>query len=87
VQVGIKELRQDAGSWVDRASNGDEVLITRRGRVVAKLVPMDGALRKLDQMIVQGIARAPKKPKDRVLPPLIEGAGSVSDLVAEIRDR
>jgi prevent-host-death family protein len=36
--VGIRQARQDLPDLIDRAEAGEEVIITRQGRPVAKLV-------------------------------------------------
>ena len=36
--ISIRELHQATGRWVRRAADG-EVLVTERGRLVAKIVP------------------------------------------------
>jgi prevent-host-death family protein len=36
--VGIKQARQDLPDLIDRAEAGEEIVITRQGRPVAKLV-------------------------------------------------
>lgn len=38
-QVGIREARQALPTLVDRAEAGEEIVITRQGRPVARLVP------------------------------------------------
>lgn len=37
--VRLSEGRRRLGEWVDRASRGEEIVITRRGQAVARLVP------------------------------------------------
>ena len=36
--ITIRELHQETGRWVRQASSG-EVLVTERGRLIAKIVP------------------------------------------------
>jgi prevent-host-death family protein len=36
--VGIKQARQELPSLIDRAEAGEEVIITRQGKPVAKLI-------------------------------------------------
>jgi prevent-host-death family protein len=36
--VGIKQARQELPDLIDRAEAGEEILITRQGRAVAKIV-------------------------------------------------
>jgi prevent-host-death family protein len=38
-EIGAFEARNKLGQLLDRAEAGEEVVITRRGRVVARLVP------------------------------------------------
>lgn len=38
-RVGLRELRQHASRYVDRAAAGESIEITVRGRLVARLVP------------------------------------------------
>jgi prevent-host-death family protein len=39
-EVGLFEAKNKLSELVDRAERGEEVVITRRGKAVAKLVPM-----------------------------------------------
>jgi prevent-host-death family protein len=38
-QVSVAELRKDIGRYLDRVAKGEEINITRRGKVVAVLGP------------------------------------------------
>lgn len=38
-RIGLRELRQHASQYVDRAAGGESIEITVRGRLVAMLVP------------------------------------------------
>jgi prevent-host-death family protein len=83
-RVGIRELKDNLSSYVARAKEGEEVLITDRGRPVARLVAVDGPTDRLAELVEQGLARPPKTAV-RSLPPLIKANGTVSDLVIEQR--
>jgi prevent-host-death family protein len=37
-QVGIKQARQELPDLIDRAEAGEEIIITRQGRAVARIV-------------------------------------------------
>jgi len=39
--VSIRELRNQGGEIVDRAANGERITITRDGKPVARLTPLD----------------------------------------------
>jgi prevent-host-death family protein len=38
-EIGAFEAKNTLGQLLDRVENGEEIVITRRGRAVAKLVP------------------------------------------------
>lgn len=44
LEVGAFEAKNTLGSLLDRVENGEEVLITRHGRPVARLVPNTGGI-------------------------------------------
>lgn len=39
--MSIRELRNNGGEIVDRAANGEQITITRGGKPVARLVPLE----------------------------------------------
>jgi len=39
VRIGVRELRENLRSWLDRVKAGDELVITERGKAVAQLTP------------------------------------------------
>jgi prevent-host-death family protein len=44
LQIGAFEAKNTLGSLLDRVQNGEEIVITRHGRPVARLVPNSGAV-------------------------------------------
>jgi len=40
MEINVKEARGKISSLIDRVKDGDEIIILRRGKRVAKLVPM-----------------------------------------------
>ncbi|MGH2448696.1 MAG: type II toxin-antitoxin system Phd/YefM family antitoxin, partial [Chloroflexota bacterium] len=55
-QIGIRELRQNAGEWLRRVKEGEFFEITDRGRPVALLVPRpEGG--NIERMIAVGHGR------------------------------
>jgi len=86
MDVGIRELRADLSRWVKRARAGEEVVVTDRGKPVARLVPVDGE-RKIDRLIREGVVTPAPRPWKGPLPkPItIEGVESLSEIV--LRDR
>jgi prevent-host-death family protein len=83
MEVGVRELRDHLSRYLDRVRDGDEVVITDRGRAIARVVPL-GAERVLDRLIAEGIVTPSRQPKRRASRP-IKAKGTVSDLVGEQR--
>jgi prevent-host-death family protein len=80
MEVGIRALRDRLSEFVDLVRAGEELVVTDRGRAVARLVPVDHE-RTLDRLVREGLVeRAPaghrRRPARRVA-----ADGSVSDLV------
>jgi prevent-host-death family protein len=69
-EVGVAQLRRELKDWLERVQSGDEVVITERGRPVARLSGIDVAPL-LDRLAEQGHVKA---------------GGSVADLVVVERD-
>jgi len=60
-EIGAFEAKNRFGQLLDQVEHGDEILITRRGRAVAKLVPADpGFDRDKARRAVAGILRLSK---------------------------
>lgn len=83
MEVGVRELRNNLSRFLDRVRSGEEVVVTDRGRAIARVVPL-GAERALDRLIAQGVVTPARQPKRRTPKP-IKTKGTVSDLVAEQR--
>jgi prevent-host-death family protein len=84
-EVGIRELHDQLSRYVRHVAQGGEVVVTMRGRRVARLSPIDKG-DPLADLRARGLVREPTQPKQpstghrrlRSLEP-------VSDLVAEQR--
>jgi len=60
-EIGAFEAKNRFGQLLDQVEHGDEILITRRGRAVAKLVPaVPGFDRDKARRAVAGILRLSK---------------------------
>ena len=84
MEVGIRELRADLSRFVRRVREGEEIVVTDRGRAVARLVPVDGE-RTIDRLIREGLVIPAQRPWRGKLPEPIEGEGPLSDIVLEDR--
>jgi prevent-host-death family protein len=84
MEVGIRALRADLSRWLKRVEAGEEIVVTDRGKAVARIVPLDGQ-RKIDQLIAAGIVELAPRRLPRPLPKPIRTKGTVSDLLIEGR--
>ena len=79
MDVGIRELRADLSRLIKRVREGEEIVVTDRGKAVARITPLDGEL-KIDQLIAAGLVR-PARRRTGWLPEPTEAKGSVSELI------
>jgi prevent-host-death family protein len=85
-EVGIRELHDQLSRYVGEVATGEEIVVTSRGRPVARLVPIDDAPDPLAELRARGLVREPTQPRrradgrDRPTP-----TGSVSELVIDER--
>lgn len=82
-EVGVRELRDHLSRYLDQVQAGEEVVVTARGRAIARVVPVDGD-RTIDKLIREGLVTPASKRTRRRAKPLVS-SGTVSDLVAEQR--
>lgn len=61
-EVGIRELKDHASAVVDEVEAGASVTVTRRGRAVARLVPVDGRDALREGLAAHGIAWTGRRP-------------------------
>jgi len=82
-EVGIRELRNHLSQYLERVEHGEEVVVTDRGRAVARVLPVSGE-RTIDRLIREGKVTPARRPA-RSVPKRVKATGSVSELVAEQR--
>jgi len=82
-QVGVRELHDRLSAYLEMVETGDEVIVTRRGRRIARLSAL-GAERPLEELARRGLIRMPEEPRSPRRA-RVKGTGSVSELVAEQR--
>jgi prevent-host-death family protein len=63
LEVGIRRLREHLGRYLDEVRAGREVLVTDRGRPVARIVASSGRSR-LDELVAAGIVTLPEHELD-----------------------
>ena len=85
IEVGVRDLKNNLSRYLDQVEAGVEVVVTDRGRPVARLSGIAGeSTDKLTALIEAGLVRPPtSKVRQRPMP--LHSSGSVSELVAEQR--
>jgi len=83
VEVGIRELRDHLSQYIQQVEAGDEVVVTDRGRAVARVVPIKGT-RAIDRLIAEGLV-TPAVSRKRPARTRTKTVGTVSDLVSDQR--
>jgi prevent-host-death family protein len=84
MEVGVRELRAHLSRYLKRVEAGEEILVTDRGRPVARITSANGRS-KLEELIAAGVVEVAPEPWGGPLPPPIKIKGTVSDLVKEQR--
>jgi prevent-host-death family protein len=81
-EVGVRELHDRLSEYLERVEGGSEIVVTRRGRPVARLSGLGE--RPIDALARRGLVRMPQGGRSR-RSAQVKAAGPVSDLVAEQR--
>jgi prevent-host-death family protein len=82
-EVGVRELHDRLSEYLQRVEAGEEVLVTRRGRPVARLSAAE--LRDpLSELAERGLVRLPQR-RRAARRARVKATGPVSDLIAEQR--
>ncbi|MEP7357515.1 MAG: type II toxin-antitoxin system prevent-host-death family antitoxin [Anaerolineales bacterium] len=88
MRVGIRDLKSQLSAYLREVKNGQTIVITDHGQVVARLVPVAKSLdERLKAMVAAGLADW----NGETLPPVkyqprVRGSRTVSDLVIEDRE-
>lgn len=82
--VGVAELRQRLAHYLELAAAGEEIVVTDRGRPIARLVAATTAS-KLDELVAAGLAHRPTRSKRAWTGPRLRVAGGLDDLATEQR--
>lgn len=80
----MRDLKNNLSRYLERVRAGEEILVTDRGKPVARVVRVDAATDRLAELVDAGLVTPPKS-RHRHVPTPIKSAGTVSDLVAEQR--
>jgi prevent-host-death family protein len=82
-EVGVRELHDRLSEYLERVEGGGEIVVTRRGRRIARLSGLD-AERPLENLARRGLVRMPQAPRSSRAA-RVKSTDSVSDLVSEQR--
>jgi prevent-host-death family protein len=92
-KVGSRELKNRLGRYLSAVRKGQSLLITDRGRTVAKLSPpdpqeeqeKDQTLQVLESLEKQGLIKIGRKPFRKIRPLRGRGGKSASEMIIEDR--
>ena len=82
-QVGVRELHDRLSEYLDRVERGTDVVVTRRGRPVARISAVDRH-DPLEDLVRRGLVSPAEQPR-RARRPRVKTRGAVSDLVTDQR--
>ena len=90
ISAGIKELKNNLSRYLSKVKNGENILITERGRAIARIIredPKEIYLREvLSPLIVKGLVKLPSQKIIReISSPLKLPGKPVSEMVIEDR--
>ncbi len=90
ITAGIKELKNQLSRYLALVNKGDDVLITERGRVIARVVKENSRRSSLRQalqvLVLRGQVIMPTREIKRDIPELVKLPGkAVSEIVLEDR--
>lgn len=86
--VGVRELRQNLSRYLDRVKEGESLVVTERGREVARLIPSGAATEPYAALVERFGATVPVgrvETTARDLPRRSAPAGTTDALLAEGR--
>lgn len=85
MEVGIREFRSRLSHWLEDVGRGGELVLTDRGRPIARVTPI-AADASIDRLVADGIIRLPTRQRRRAdAAQGVPARGSVAELVAEQR--
>jgi prevent-host-death family protein len=86
-QVGVRELKNQLSRYLKMVQNGEEILVTERGRFVARIVPAEMLSLKqaMEPLLREGLVQwSGGKPRGASRRPVIRGR-TLADIVIEDR--
>jgi prevent-host-death family protein len=84
VPVGVRALKNNLSHYLERVRDGEQVVVTDRGRPIARLVGIEASTDRLADLIEAGLVQPARRSRQK-LPKRVRSEGLVSDLVAQQR--
>jgi prevent-host-death family protein len=85
LEVGVRDFRDHLSEWLEQVKSGREIVVTERGRPIARVVSTRG-VSALEELIRAGLATPPSEPaKPADAYPRPRSRGSVTDILLEQR--
>lgn len=88
-RIGIRDLKQNASSWVARVQGGEVIEIASHGRLVARLVPVSVADTDRETLIGAGRlipASHPGRSFDAADLIVVDDGPSMSEILQQLRE-
>lgn len=86
--VGVRELRNQLSSYLDRVKAGEDITVTEHGRPIARLTAIGGDVDRMAELVEAGVIK-PATGSGRRLPgrrvKLTDGASQLQELIDEQR--
>jgi prevent-host-death family protein len=84
--VGVRELKTRLSAYLDSVKEGQEIAVTERGRVIARIVPVTGGSEEaLARLIAEGRVLPPESDRLAIPRRVRLRSGSVEELMREQR--
>jgi prevent-host-death family protein len=87
-KVGVRELRQNLSRYLDRVRAGEDLVVTDRGQVVARLIPAGPTADAYADLAADFGATVPVEPLEAIvarLAPRSAPSGTTDALLADMR--
>jgi prevent-host-death family protein len=90
ISAGIKELKNNLSRYLSLVKNGEDILITERGKIVARIIHEDpnnmSLWEAISPLMVKGLITLPSKKIDKEIPAPVKVPGKpVSEMAIEDR--
>ena len=86
--VGVRDLKNQLSSFLDRVKAGEEIVVTEHGRPIARLSAVGAEVDRMSALVEAGVVQLAPRPTRRIprrRVKLVNGALQLVELVAEQR--